>query len=138
MGQVVSSGNNDLQIVGVAEDVHAESVEGENGWQIYYPLSQTNAGPAKLVIRTTLPPATLAGSVLSALRELNPKQTAAEFMPLQSFVDHANSPRRFFMLLVISFAGTRAPASGSRYLRRHLILGYEANAGDRYSHGVGS
>ncbi len=104
VGQVVSSGNNDLQIVGVAEDVHAESVEGENGWQIYYPLTQTNAGPAKLVIRTTLPPATLAGSVLSALRELNPKQTAAEFMPLQSFVDHANSPRRFFMLLVISFA----------------------------------
>jgi ABC-type antimicrobial peptide transport system permease subunit len=41
---------------------------------------------------------------LSALRELNPTQTAAEFIPLQTFVDHANSPRRFFMMLVASFA----------------------------------
>jgi predicted permease len=103
VGQVVSSGR-DMRIVAVAEDVHAESVEGENGWQIYYPSTQTFAESPKLVIRTTLPPADLATSVLTALRQLNPKQTAAEFMPLQSFVDHANSPRRFFMLLVISFA----------------------------------
>ena len=42
--------------------------------------------------------------MLSALRELNPNQTAAEFRPLQTFVDHANSPRRFFLLLVASFS----------------------------------
>jgi ABC-type antimicrobial peptide transport system permease subunit len=64
------------------------------------------AGPngARLVVRTTLPPATLASSVMGVLHELNPKQTKAEFLPVQSIVDHANSPRRFFMLLVVSFA----------------------------------
>ena len=44
-------------------------------------------------------------SVLRALRELNPKQPAAEFRPIRTIVDHAVSPRRFFMLLVMSFAG---------------------------------
>jgi len=43
-------------------------------------------------------------SVLRALRELNPKQPAAEFRPIRTIVDHAVSPRRFFMLLVGSFA----------------------------------
>src|SRR6202789_2566191 len=50
-------------------------------------------------------PATLAASVLHALRELNPKQPAAEFQPIRTIVDRAVSPRRFFMLLVAAFAG---------------------------------
>jgi predicted permease len=105
VGQIISNGGQDLRIVGVADNVHEENVEGEAGWQIYYP--QTQAGPvgAQLVIRSTLPPATLANSVLLALRQLNPQQSAAEFRPIQTLVDHANSPRRFFMLLVAAFAG---------------------------------
>ena len=91
-------------VIGVAEDVHAESVEGENGWQIYYPGTQKFAGTTQLVVRTALPPAQMANSVMGILREMNAKQTAAEFKPIQMLVDHANSPRRFFMLLVASFA----------------------------------
>jgi len=106
VGQVLVSGDKDpgVLVVGVAEAVHAESVEGENGWQIYYPGTQVFAGATQLVVRTTLPPAQLATSVMSILREMNPKQSAEEFKPIQTLVDHANSPRRFFMLLVASFA----------------------------------
>ena len=57
------------------------------------------------MICTSLPPAALAASVLHALRELNPKQPAAEFRPIRTIVDRADSPRRFFMLLVAAFAG---------------------------------
>ena len=57
------------------------------------------------MVRTSLPPAALAASVLRALRELNPQQPAAEFRPIQTIVDRADSPRRFFMLLVAAFAG---------------------------------
>jgi ABC-type antimicrobial peptide transport system permease subunit len=39
------------------------------------------------------------------LRELNPNQPAAEFRPIQTLVDRAVSPRRFFVLLVSIFAG---------------------------------
>lgn len=107
VGQVLVNGDKDpgMMVAGVAEDVHAESVEGENGWQIYYPGTQKFAGTTQLVVRTALPPAQMANSVMGILREMNAKQTAAEFKPIQMLVDHANSPRRFFMLLVASFAG---------------------------------
>jgi predicted permease len=105
LGKVLTSGNGQtLRVVGIVDNVREESVEGATSWQIYYPMTQATPSGAQLVVRSTLPPATLAGSVMSALRELNPKQTAAEFRPIQSLVSHANSPRRFFMLLVAAFA----------------------------------
>jgi predicted permease len=94
-----------VRVVGVVDDVREESVEGEMGWQIYYPATQESPAGAELVIRTTLPPASLATSVMSVLRELNPKQPAAEFKPITLLVSHAVSPRRFFMMLVGAFAG---------------------------------
>ncbi len=106
VGQTLADGSPaGLHVIGVADDVHEESTEGDTGWQIYYSAMQSNPTGAQIVVRSTLPPATLANSVLSALRSLNPKQPASEFRPLQTFVDHANSPRRFFMLMVASFAG---------------------------------
>jgi len=79
-------------------------VWGQPGLQIYYPALQAGPEGAQLVIRTSLPPAALSGSVLHALRELNPKQPAAEFRPIRTIVDRAVSPRRFFVLLVTVFA----------------------------------
>src|SRR6185312_4766064 len=105
VGKILMRGKEEDHVVGVVGDVHEETVEGGAGSQIYYPATQQGPSSAKLVVRTTLSPATLATSVLHALRELNPKQPAAEFRPIQSIVDHAVSPRRFFMLLVSVFAG---------------------------------
>jgi len=104
IGQMLDTGGSGSRIVGVVDDVHEESTEGDTGWQIYYPAIQAGPSSAQLVVRTTLPPAALAGSVLSTLRDINPKQTAAEFKPIQMLVDHANSSRQFFMFLVAAFA----------------------------------
>jgi ABC-type antimicrobial peptide transport system permease subunit len=41
---------------------------------------------------------------MRTLRSLNPHQPASEFRPLQHIVDHAVSPRRFFVILVATFA----------------------------------
>jgi predicted permease len=105
VGQVLQSGKNLLRVVGVVDDVHEENTEGEAGWQIYYPALQADPAGAQLVVRTTLPPASLANSVLRTLRELNPNQPAAEFKPIKRLVEHANSGREFFMMLVGAFAG---------------------------------
>jgi predicted permease len=104
VGQIIGNGQ-DLLVVGVVDDVHEESAEGDAGWQIYYSAMQSGPNGAQLVIRSTLPPAVLASSVLRTLRDINPKQAMAEFRPIQGLVDHANSPRQFFMLLAASFAG---------------------------------
>ena len=105
VGQLLDNGTpQGTRIVGIVDNVREESTEAQTGWQIYYPMTQATPTGAEVVVRTQLPPATLAGSVLRTLRDINPNQAAAEFQPLQLLVDHANSPRRFFMLLVAAFA----------------------------------
>ena len=90
---------------------------------------------AELVVRTTLPPATLAASVLGTLRDINPKQTAAEFKPIQI----ARKPRQL-VPPVLHVAGRRLrrprhSARRPRHLRRHLLLRHPAHPGDRHPHG---
>ena len=105
VGKLLSrGGDEEVRVIGVVDDVHEEHVEGGAGSQIYYPVTQQGPNGAQLVIRTALPPSALAQTVLRTLRDLNPKQPAAEFRPIQTIVDRAVSPRRFFMLLVASFA----------------------------------
>jgi len=105
VGKILMRDQEEDHVVGVVDDVHEETVEGGAGSQIYYPATQQGPSGAQVVVRTSLPPAALAASVLRALRELNPKQPAAEFRPIQAVVDRAVSPRRFFIMLVAAFAG---------------------------------
>lgn len=104
VGKILMRGKEEARVVGVVDDVHVESVEKGSGAQIYYPALQQGPSRALLVVRSSLPPASLGVSVLRALRELNPKQSATEFRPIRTIVDHAISPRGFFMLLVAAFA----------------------------------
>jgi predicted permease len=105
VGKVLMRDKEEDHVVGVVDDVHQENVEGGPGSQIYYPALQQQPEGAQLVIRSGMPPAALASSVLHALRVLNPNQPAAEFRPIRAIVDRAVSPRRFFMILVAAFAG---------------------------------
>jgi predicted permease len=106
IGRIAVVGNADARVVGVVADVHESSVEGNAGWQMYVSALDPQFGPdgAELVVRTKLPPAALAPTVMSTLRQINPGQPATEFLPLQRLVDHATSPRRFFAILVGVFA----------------------------------
>ena len=104
VGKALGNGESDLIIVGVVSDVHEENVDGDAGWQIYYPNTQAGPSGLELVVRSSVPPASLATSVLTTLRELNPKQPMADFKPIRLLVNHAVSGRQFFMLLVVSFA----------------------------------
>ena len=105
VGKVLLRGKEQDRVGGVVDDGDEENVEGGPGSQFYYPITQQGPNGAQLVVRSSLPPAVLGPSVLSALRELNPNQPAAEFRPIQTIVGRAVSPRRFFMLLVAAFAG---------------------------------
>jgi predicted permease len=105
--RISNVGGSDARVIGVVADVRESSVEGTPGWQMYISATAPQYGPdgAQLVVRTKLPPETLAGPVMSLLRQLNPNQPATAFRPIQSLVDHAVSPRRFFVILVGLFAG---------------------------------
>ncbi|MDR3774408.1 MAG: ABC transporter permease [Terracidiphilus sp.] len=106
IGRIALAGGAEAQVIGMIADVHESSAEDNAGAQMYLP-STKQFGPegSYLVVRSNLPPATLAMSVVRTLREINPGQSATEFKPIQGLVDHATSPRRFFVLLVGIFAG---------------------------------
>jgi predicted permease len=95
------------EVIGVFADVHETNAETAAGWQMYLSQTAPQFGPvgANLVIRTKLPPASLASAVTAVLREINPNQPANEFKPIQMLVGRASSPRRFFVMLVGAFAG---------------------------------
>jgi predicted permease len=104
VGRIALVNGKDVRVIGVVADVRESSLETRPGWQMY--LSSTQQGPdgAELVVSTKLPPEVLASSVMSVLRAINPGQPATEFRTIQTLVDHAVSPRRFFVALVGFFA----------------------------------
>jgi predicted permease len=107
IGRIANAGGADAQVIGVVADVHETNAETGAGWQMYLSQTAPQYGPdgANLVVRTKLAPASLASAVMHVLREINPAQPANEFRPIQTLVDHASSPRRFFVMLVAAFAG---------------------------------
>jgi predicted permease len=104
VGRIASVNGSDALVIGVVADVHETNAEEGAGWQMYLPATQRGPDGAQLVVRTKLPPETLAASVMSMLRQMNPAQPSTEFRPIQQLVDHAVSPRRFFVILVSVFA----------------------------------
>ncbi|SDF90708.1 ABC transporter permease [Terriglobus roseus] len=103
----VMQGDKEIRIVGVVSDIHETDVEASSAWQLYLPLTQGwGEDGAELVVRSTLPADTLGATIMQTLRKLNPGQPAMQLRPLQEFVDHSTSPRRFFAILVAAFAGT--------------------------------
>jgi predicted permease len=99
-------GGSDARVIGVIADVRETSAEAKSGWQMYISVAAPQYGPndSQVVIRSSLPAEALQPTVLAALRQLNPGQPAADLKPIQLLVDHASSPRRFFVYLVGIFA----------------------------------
>jgi predicted permease len=95
----------EFRVIGVVADVRHLALEEEAGNEFYVTLRQVkDLASSDLVIRTTLPPATLASAVRAALRPLQPDLPGNDFRTLQTLVDKAVSPRRFVALLLAGFA----------------------------------
>jgi len=94
------------RVVGVIADVHHGGPERPGGSEMYIPMRQTgDFGAMMLVVRTTLPPDSLAASIRTTLRPIDPNLPVTEFQTLQGLVDKVMSPRRFLVLLLSGFAG---------------------------------
>ena len=106
IGRIAIAGGMNSEVIGVIADVRESSAEESAGAQMYLPCTK-QFGPegANLVLRSKLPPSALAATVMTRLRQVNPGQPATEFKRVQGLVDRTTSPRRFFVLLVGTFAG---------------------------------
>ena len=104
VGQVVTT-DGGRGVVGVVADVRHEALEKAGGPEMYLPMRQTaDYSAMQLVVRTALPPDSLATGIRTALRPIDPNLPVREFVTFQDLVDRAVSPRRFLVLLVAGFA----------------------------------
>jgi predicted permease len=104
LGQVMTQ-DGGRRVIGVVSDVRHEALEKASGSEMYIPMRQTgDYGAMELVVRTTLPPETLASGIRAALRPLDPNLPVRELKSLQDLVDKAVSPRKFLVMLLGGFA----------------------------------
>ena len=93
------------QVVGVVGDVRHIALEQSSGNEMYIPILQCgDQWSVNLVVRSTLPPPSMASVVRDALKPLDPNLPANEFRPLETLVDKAVSPRRFVLILLSGFS----------------------------------
>lgn len=104
LGQMITT-DGGRQVVGVVADVRHAALESAGGPEMYLPMRQTGDYAAmQLVVRTALPPDSLASGMRAALRPIDPNLPVREFVTFQDLVDRAVSPRRFLVLLLAGFA----------------------------------
>jgi predicted permease len=97
--------NGERRVVGIAGDVRHLALEENSGMEMYLPIRQgSDWSSVDLVVRTTLPPAELAGAVRAAIKPLQPNLPGNDFRTIQQLVDKAVSPRRFVVMLLGGFA----------------------------------
>ncbi|HEY3839117.1 MAG TPA: ABC transporter permease [Bryobacteraceae bacterium] len=104
LGQMIST-DGGRRVIGVVSDVRHSALESAGGLEMYLPMRQTgDYATMQLVVRTALPPDTLAAGLRTALRPVDPNLPVREFQTFQDLVDKAVSPRRFLVLLLAGFA----------------------------------
>lgn len=102
----------DRQVVGIVGDVKQHGLDSSAGIAtLYWPLAQvvalTNESwmsyPLSLVIRTTVPPRTLAGAVTDAIQQINKDVPVDNVLTLEEFVDATLTQHSFNMQLLSIF-----------------------------------
>jgi predicted permease len=93
------------RVIGVVGDVRHLALEQTSGNEMYLPMRQCrDQSSADLVVRSTMPPAQLAGAIRAALVPIAANLPNNDFRTLQQLVDKSVSPRRFLVLLLGAFA----------------------------------
>ena len=105
IGKLVNCCNKDPGIiVGVISDVRQNSLEDAATPEMFQSYSQAGPEGSELIVRSKLRPEVLGAALIKTMRDFSPDQPIGEFRPLQEIVETSTSPRRFFVLLVGSFA----------------------------------
>jgi putative ABC transport system permease protein len=98
---------NPYRVIGIVADVRQTSLDEAPSPQMYVAEMQYSDSPGSgdLIVRTTLPPASLASTVRATVGALDPSITATDLRPIEMLVDRSVSPRRLLITLLLGFAG---------------------------------
>ncbi|HEX2453153.1 MAG TPA: ABC transporter permease [Vicinamibacterales bacterium] len=104
IGRPAVTGNQPLTIVGVVADVRQSGLDEAPVNQMYLDLSRGSGVGSDLIVRTTLPPASMATALRGTLAEVDARLVASDVRVLDSLVDRSLSPRRFLVSLLSGFS----------------------------------
>ncbi len=93
-------------VVGVVGDVKEAGLDEQHPAEIYLPYAQKPVGGMDVVLRTTVPPLSLAAVVRGAVHDLDPDLPVARIETLSRIVAASIAQPRFYTLLLTAFAGT--------------------------------
>jgi len=93
------------EIVGIVEDVPQWSLEIPPLPEVYQSLESTRRATKHLIIRTALPPLTLARAVGEAVASIDPEQPVSGIRTMEAVFEGAAARRRFNTVLIEIFAG---------------------------------
>jgi putative ABC transport system permease protein len=91
-------------VVGIVGDVKQLGLDEESQPELYVPYAQQPVGAMDVVLRTAVPPASLAGVVGRQVHALDPNIPVSSIRPMEQIVAASVSTRRFYMLLLSVFA----------------------------------
>ncbi|MDX2179086.1 MAG: ABC transporter permease [Bryobacteraceae bacterium] len=91
------------EIVGVVADIRHQNLEKVERPTVYYPHAQLPMRWGSLVIRTAVPPETLAEPVRTLIREMDPNLPIAELATMEHWVDQTLARPRFQTMMLAAF-----------------------------------
>lgn len=92
------------EVVGIAGDVKQRSLAEGPTPTVYYYTREPSAR-ATFVVRTSVPPVTLAQPVVAAIHAIDPEQPVVDVRTMVQVLDDKLAPQRFSALLLGVFAG---------------------------------
>jgi len=92
------------EVVGVVEHVRNHSLSRQVRPEIYLPFEQSPRSHLSFVVRTSVPPLTLAAAVQRELHVRDPTLAMSKLRPMTNYVERAAAPASFTALLAAVFA----------------------------------
>jgi ABC-type antimicrobial peptide transport system permease subunit len=91
-------------IVGVVGSERQASLAIEPRIEVFTPFAQTPNEYMTLMLRSSVPPASLGTSVRQLVRELDPELAIVSMDPMEALWSRSVASQRFFMTLLLAFA----------------------------------
>jgi putative ABC transport system permease protein len=92
-------------IIGVAANVKGFGVAGDPMPSLYFRNGQESWGnPVQVLVRTTVPPASLAGAVRKEIRTWNKRLIIGKLATMETMLEESVAAPKFYMMLVAGFA----------------------------------
>ena len=129
------------EIVGVVADVKHRTLDEEPSPAVYHAIMQQDTGQIvrmyrglSYVVRARMAPASLAASIRTAVRGVDPKLVVLNVLPMDTIVGDTIATRKFNATLLGLVRGAGARARGHRCVRRASVFGDSTQTRDGNSH----